>query len=80
MPLESKTMRLATKYTPLILRFNLRHIVFQVHLFLGHQLPSKNNIGPPEYLRSYMVDTSSSIVLLDSAMAGFPWQVGARGH
>jgi hypothetical protein len=33
LPFESKTLRLATKSTPLILRFNLRHIVFRIHLF-----------------------------------------------
>jgi hypothetical protein len=33
MPFESKRIRLATKSTLLILRFNLWHIVFRIHLF-----------------------------------------------
>jgi hypothetical protein len=35
MPFESKTIRLATKSTPLILRLNLWHIVFRICLFWG---------------------------------------------
>jgi hypothetical protein len=66
--------------TPLILRFNLWHIIFRMCLLLGWLTSIQRQHRPSEYLSGYMVDSSSNIVLLISARVGFLRQFSANGH
>jgi hypothetical protein len=75
MPFESTIIRLATQSTP------PPHPHFKVQL-KAYCLPDtsllrlltsiQNNIGSLEYLRGYMVNLFSNVILLVLAMVGFP--------
>jgi hypothetical protein len=67
-------------YPPLILRFNLWHIVLRMCLLLWPLTSVQRQHRLSEYLRGYMVDSSSNVVLLISARVGFLRQFNANGH
>jgi hypothetical protein len=79
-PFDSKRIRLATKSTPLILRFTLWHIIFRMRLLLGSLTSIQIQHRPSKYLQGYMVDSSSNVVLLILARVGFLRQFSANGH
>jgi hypothetical protein len=81
MPFESKIIRLAIKSAPPY--FKIQHKAYCLpDISLRRSLTSiqKKNFGPPEYLRGYMVNSSSNLLLLISAMVGFLGQFDANGH
>jgi hypothetical protein len=80
MPFEFKTIRLATKSTPPYFKVQLMSQCLPDTSFLRSLTSIQNNIGSLEYLRGYMVNLSSNVVLLLSAMVGFPRRFSVSGH
>jgi hypothetical protein len=70
MPFESKTIRLATKSTPLFKIQPLAHYLQDASL-LRSLTSIQRQHQPSEYLRGYMVDSSSNVILLALARVGF---------
>jgi hypothetical protein len=82
MPFESTIIRLVTQSTPPPPYFKVQLMSWCLPdtSFLRLLTSIQNNIGSLEYLRGYMVDLSSNVVLLVLGMVGFPRRFSVSGH
>jgi hypothetical protein len=80
MPFDSKTIRMATKSTPPYFKIQLKACCPLNTPLLRSLTYIKKQHRPSEYLQGYLVGSSSSIVLLDSAKVVFPRCFSACGH